>query len=136
MAIVAISTVVVVGLYNKIFNVNWRVLNWGGSMTYHLPTGVKMECWGLSDNNFWFTTRLPRPGEYPETHHAKEKSSWGWREGTITIVESFKPIPIMQNKEGSRVTFQPGKSYLVTVKDPITGILVFEEICVEDGVPK
>lgn len=67
---------------------NSRVKNWGGTGTYNLDPGQKLEEVTWKDDNLWILTRPMTEDEVPVTWTFSEKSEFGIIQGTYYIVET------------------------------------------------
>lgn len=66
---------------------NARVKRLGGTSTFHLEPGQKLEMVTWKENNLWVLTSNRPDSVKPQTYKFSEKSDFGVMEGTYTIIE-------------------------------------------------
>lgn len=62
--------------------------SYGGSTTIELPENMKLEEITWKDDSLWYLMRPMTENDIAETHTFQQSSSFGFFEGTVTIVES------------------------------------------------
>lgn len=67
---------------------NVRAKKFGGNMIVPLPTNTKLVNATWKDAQLWYLYRPMTSNEVSVTSTFKEKSNFGYMEGTITFVES------------------------------------------------
>lgn len=62
--------------------------SYGGSTTIELPKNMKLEEITWKDDSLWYLMRPMTENDIAETHTFQQSSSFGFFEGTVTIIES------------------------------------------------
>lgn len=69
---------------------NKRAKSFGGTTEHPLEVNQKLVTVTFKDSNLWFLTSEMRADEVAETYTFKEKSNFGFLEGTVIIQEYKK----------------------------------------------
>ena len=62
--------------------------NWGGSMAVELPAGQKLVNVTWKDTEMWYLYKPMTATDVAESYTFKEKSTYGIREGKVTLIET------------------------------------------------
>jgi hypothetical protein len=79
---------------------NVRARDFGGDMEIRLPKGQKLVNVTWKENDFWYLVRDMRPGETAERWEFVEKSSMGFNEGKVILIESGRGESVNQQGKG------------------------------------
>jgi hypothetical protein len=66
---------------------NEMAKSFGGDVVYNLPKGQKLINVTWKEDHLWYLTKPMTATDTPETYTFKEKSSFGFVEGTVTLNE-------------------------------------------------